>query len=124
MILITEGQSFDVDVDDTLILWDRSNPAYKHLPVVTIPLPLIDDAVVHVHIKNVATVKKFAKLGYRVYVQSRSGIAWAEAVVKALNLSPYVYAIREKPLFYLDDMSADDWMKRIWRDPITGAGDS
>lgn len=118
---IQEGQTFDVDVDDTLILWDRSNPHYQTLPVVSFPTDA-GEATVHVHVKNVATLKKFAKLGYKVYVQSRSGIGHAEAVVKALGLRNYVYCIREKPLFYLDDKAADTWSERIWRDPITGKG--
>ncbi len=124
---ISRGQTFDVDVDDTLVLWDKSQYVGTTLDKITVNLSSGDneytpdyDTVLYVHRKNVNLLIKLAKLGYKVYVQSRSGIEWAQTIVKALKLEPYVHEIREKPMYYLDDKSADYWAQRLWREPVSG----
>ena len=112
---------FLVDVDDTLILWDISK--YKD--------DLPDEDMIHFqyggndlyaykHQKNINTVIKLYKMGYHIIVQSQTGWEYAQAVVDALGLSNIVSDVGDKPSFYLDDLSANAWMKRTYRDPITG----
>lgn len=107
-----------VDCDDTLIMWDLS--AYPDLPRVKVQNS--DEAAIVVpNLKNINTIKKFYKLGYKLIVHSGSGHLWAEAVVKALELQPYVTLIMSKPMYYFDDYSVVNWIgPRIWRDPLTG----
>lgn len=108
-----------VDVDDTLVLWNLS--AYPGA---------IRKTIEHVngwvqvipHHKNINTLIKFYKLGYTIVVWSGSGHAWAEAVVRALELGQYVTQIISKPLYYFDDKPCQEWMgARVWRDPKDGS---
>lgn len=106
------------DVDDTLIMHDLSAfPTDEQVSIecngrVFVGVP---------NFKNINLLIKFYKLGYDVYVWSKTGQSWAQAVVNQLNLSPYVTACLSKPDYLLDDKGAQTWIgPRCWRDPKTG----
>lgn len=106
-----------VDCDDTLVLWDRSEyPDLKPVEVTCYG----QTSALHAHDKNVNLVRKFHKLGYTIIIWSQTGSEWAEAVGRALGLDECVYSYMTKPMYYLDDLPADSWMKKIWRDPRGG----
>jgi hypothetical protein len=102
-----------VDVDDTLVLWDKSEhgtnveiECYGHV------------TRLQAHYKNIMLLKKFVKLGYGVVVWSRTGAEWAEAVCNGLNLDHLVDLYLTKPMYYMDDLPCETWMgERIWRSP-------
>jgi len=115
MVRITT-RPFFVDCDDTLCQWDRSK--YPDLPKTVIRGGRNDDCEVVLNQKNINVVKKFRKLGYYIVVWSHSGHVWAENVVKACGLTEYVDQVMDKPMFYLDDRPAGEFMgERIWRSP-------
>lgn len=73
------------------------------------------------HQKNINLLIKFWKLGYDVYVWSKTGKSWAEAVVKQLKLEKYVTHCLSKPDYILDDKDVGTWIgPRCYRDPRTG----
>ena len=108
-----------IDCDDTLILWNIADHPDKE--VINIECyGHITPVAKHEH--NIKTVIKFAKLGYQLYVWSQSGHEWAKAVVKALELEPYIFHTMSKPMYYFDDLDCKHWMgKRVYRNPFTGA---
>lgn len=109
------------DVDDTLIMWDRSK--YRDKPVDWVTLETSKGPVeLVVNQKNVNLLIKLAKLGYYIRVYSGSGADWAEKIVTGLGLQQYVDSIETKPKGITDDKAPGDGTAYLaWRDPVTGA---
>lgn len=106
------------DVDETLICHNLSEFSPEQRITVTCNQR---EFVCVPHVKNINLLIKFYKLGYDVFVWSRTGESWAKAVVNTLGLNEYVRACLSKPDFILDDKGADTWIgPRCWRDPKTG----
>lgn len=63
---------------------------------------------------NIALLKAQKQRGYEVIVHSANGWEWAEEVIRVLNLKKYVDEVATKPLKYMDDIPADQWMTRIF----------
>lgn len=103
------------DVDDTLLCHNLSDfPAEERVLIECNGREFLGVP----HRKNINLLIKFYKLGYDVYVWSKTGESWAKAVVEKLGLSPYVKACLSKPDFLLDDRGVEEWMgERIWREP-------
>lgn len=104
-----------VDVDDTLLLHNKSDyplELHKHIPHngrVFVGVP---------HTKNILMMEKFFNLGYEIIVWSKTGKTYAEAVVRALQLTHEVSACLTKPDFYMDDKGMEEWMgPRVYRKP-------
>lgn len=106
------------DVDDTLICHNLSDfPVEDRITIRCKGRSF--QAVPHTH--NIKLLVKFYKLGYDVFVWSKTGESWARAVVKKLGLEQYVRACISKPDWILDDKGVDSWMgTRLYRDPKTG----
>ncbi len=115
MQIISTHKIVVCDVDDTLILWNVSE--YPTLTKKRITYGSYAPEVA-VHTKNVNLLIKLAKLDYTIIVWSMTGFDWAEAVVNALELQPYVTVCMSKPRLYVDDKEAERWMgERVWREP-------
>lgn len=107
-----------VDVDDTLLMHDRS--AFVFTSEVTVKCKGRTFVGVP-NKKNINLLVKFYKLGYDVIVWSKTGASWARAVGGVLGINEYVSHYLSKPDFYMDDRDAKDWMgQRVYRDPLTG----
>lgn len=103
------------DVDDTLVMWEPFEGSNA--------LELHHDGYVSIVYPNEREIKslKEAKIrGHYVRVNSQGGQDWAELVVQALNLERYVDSIECKPKWYHDDLPADTWMKRFYKEPVKG----
>lgn len=103
-----------VDVDDTLIIHDKSKfPKEQQVSVlcngrIFIGVP---------HYKNILMLKKFYALGYEICVWSRTGKSWAHAVVEKFQLTEFVSYCLTKPDFYLDDKEVSFWIgPRVYRE--------
>lgn len=107
MYVLPEGKVAYFDVDDTLIEWKEFGDG----PKVTIIMDGIESekAVIDEHIEELQLQKAS---GTRIVVWSASGVKWAEAVVKALELEIYVDAILTKPDRVYDDKDPSDWMPK------------
>jgi hypothetical protein len=104
------------DVDDTLFCWKKTSPCQEEVTVT--------DELLNVTYKGyinrpmVEMIKSKWSRGCHVFVWSQSGEAWANAVVKALGLSEYVFATMEKPESVGDDLPVEKWMSnRVYLPP-------
>lgn len=98
----------NIDVDDTLILWD--DLCFNGLPAnvknrTKVVCPYDGTATWHkVHKRHVMFLKKLKARGYTIVVWSAAGTQWAEAVVKALELEDWVDWVQAKPQKVIDDL--------------------
>jgi hydroxymethylpyrimidine pyrophosphatase-like HAD family hydrolase len=60
--------------------------------------------------RNANLVREWKARGRTIIVWSAGGHAWAKAVVEALKLTDSVDLIMEKPICYLDDLTANEFM--------------
>ncbi len=102
------------DVDDTLVMMDLSSYpeaekitlTYVHGPVTVVKNQPQINFLEYLH-----------KLGWEIYIWSKTGADWAELVGKSLELPFPVKAYLPKPMMYVDDQDVSDWIgKRRWRD--------
>ena len=94
------------DVDDTLVMW-QGNPYQPGEGKVQIHDPNDKDdpyRFLYPHKRHINFLKKCHNRGYSITVWSNGGWAWAEAVVKALELEDYVTKVESKPLKIVDDL--------------------
>ena len=110
MIKLENEQICMFDVDDTLVMWgdDFNTPSDDRIRIVD---PYDNSAVyLKPHQKHIRLVKQMHARGRLVCVWSGGGVRWAETVVKALGLEPYVHMVMTKPICYVDDLPANDWL--------------
>lgn len=116
------------DVDDTLIMWG----GIKTSPITGKPYPQIaiknphDASVYKVtpNKGNIKIIKDRRSRGSVIVVWSAGGYAWAEAVVRALDLEKHVDLVMTKPHGYIDDKEAKDIMgERIYIPLGSGYGE-
>lgn len=63
---------------------------------------------------NIDLLKSYKKRGYEVTVHSANGVEWVKNVIAALSLTEYVDKGETKPLKYVDDNDANNWMQRVF----------
>ena len=117
MKTVAHERIIPVDVDETLII--HENPlSYSRYVDVEDPLEAGKFITLGVNEPMVKILKDESLRGAFIIVWSRSGHQWAEAIVKALNLSYYVNIVMTKPQVYLDDKEVSEWLKdRIYLNP-------
>jgi len=62
------------------------------------------------HSPHIQLIKSYCDRGWFIVVWSGSGGKFANAVVDALELRPYVDLVMGKPLLYVDDKDVSEWM--------------
>lgn len=121
MFVLKNSNIVYYDVDETLINWS--------LPVgatFAAKVEFTEQGCTQVTYYNSFVVKSLInnhKSGKAIVVWSAAGYEHAYAVVKALELEPFVDAIMGKPTFIYDDLPASEFMPESFRldlDPITG----
>lgn len=104
------------DVDNTLIFetsntnlhWAKTND----LQFVDIKCPYDDITRKYIiHEEHIKLLKDNRARGFSVVVWSNNGKAWAEAVVKALNLGDYVDDCMSKFIKVIDDQEPNKFLK-------------
>lgn len=103
MHVMPNGPTAYVDIDDTLITWSRPDENTLEGDKVIITTRGISDVFVVNHY-NIEYLKKLAIRGHAIVVWSAGGSCWAKAVVEALNLEKYVFAVLSKPTYFVDDI--------------------
>ena len=107
-VTIPSGTTIYFDVDDTLVFW-QTPKGYEKEEVKFKCNGVISKRVPNKH--NIELLKKMYESGHIVVVWSKSGVRWAEAVVKSLKLTKYVHATLSKPTSFVDDNhDPRDWM--------------
>jgi predicted phosphatase len=108
-----------VDIDETLVMHHDPYSYSSHIEVED-PEHSGQFIALGVNEPMVKILKDEKIRGAFVFVWSRSGSAWAEAVIKALNLEKYVDLVMTKPVTYLDDKDSSEWLKdRVYLHPKT-----
>lgn len=119
MKVVKNERIVPVDIDDTLVMHQNyDNIAFPK----SIRDPYEDCKYVEVwpNLPMIKIMKEEHKRGSFVIVWSKGGFAWAEAVIKALQLEEYVDMIMSKPFVYLDDKDVGEWLKdRVYLKPTT-----
>lgn len=59
---------------------------------------------------NINLLKDMNERGRTVVVWSQAGWLWADAVIRALELQNFVHYVLEKPIAYVDDLHASEFM--------------
>jgi hypothetical protein len=100
MIIIENEHIAAFDIDQTLFMHDESSTC-------GIINPNSGSQIFgYANLKHIELMKQFKGRGMFVVVWSKSGTKWAEAVVKNLELTPYVDLIISKFDRYVDDLKA------------------
>ena len=112
MQYIDKDQVVMFDVDGTLVQEIAATfENYMQDDSILIIDPYTKQKLLHTHmLKNIELMKKWKARGRFVIVWSAGGHAWAKAVIEALQLQQYVDLIIEKPIAYVDDLTANEFM--------------
>lgn len=96
------------DIDDTLVMWDRSfhQPGENKVRFVD-PYDLSVNYLTP-HQKHIDLIKKYKGRGMTVIAWSAGGYAWAKSVIETLELQEYIDLVMSKPIKYIDDLNADE----------------
>lgn len=110
---------WEFDVDNTLVMWNRSEfpPEADRIFLDT------DKGIAELVINqfNINLLVKLAKIGYYIRVHSGSGGRWAKRIVEALALTDYVDEIEPKPRGKTDDKPPGEGITYLaYRDALTG----
>ncbi len=110
MQVIYNESPWEVDVDQTLILWGHPEAT------VSVLCPYLgDEYLVTRHKQNIQLLKEKFLRGCHITVHSQGGARWAEAVVTALGIQDYVHVCKGKPVGSIDDLPAKKWYpKNTW----------
>lgn len=109
MYKLPSGPSAYCDIDSTLIEWDVPKNATSS-DIVTVNCRGIEhDFYVNKH--NLEFIIKLAARGHVVICWSAGGSDWCEAVIKALGVEKYIWAVMSKPTYYIDDIKdSNEWI--------------
>ena len=103
MYVMPNGPTAYIDVDDTLIMWTRPDENTLDSDKVIVTTRGVSDTFVVNH-HNIEYLKKLAIRGHAIIVWSAGGSCWANAVIEALELEKYVFAVLTKPTYFVDDV--------------------
>lgn len=88
--VLESDKTLYVDVDDTLVIWDHMHATYAP------------------HKVHLAKIEEFLARGQAVVIWSAGGYAWAKRVTEELGLFGRVSAVLCKPVWWMDDLTADE----------------
>lgn len=116
MIVLNCVQPTYFDVDETLVIFVPDNSKEPELVEIADPSGKFSVKAIP-HKGHIRAIKEHKGRGHTIIVWSAGGHAWAEAVVKALNLQDYVDLVIEKPMWYYDDLPCSKFMgKNIYKE--------
>jgi hypothetical protein len=108
MKVIKNPRIWEFDVDDTLIMWNKSQ--YLGSPV-----KKVGKAKITPNQPNINLLIKLSKIGWFIHVHSGSGVEWAVKAVKALGIEKYVNLCSAKALGITDDNPHDGYAYKCFR---------
>lgn len=105
MITIENDNCLFVDIDDTLILWDKPEDYDIHKALKT-----SNGTMIYPHWGHIDYIKRFSARGQIVFVWSQGGFNWAEEIVKLTGLEDHIFMVMCKPKWFMDDLPASGFM--------------
>lgn len=100
-----------VDVDDTLVTFNFKK---KEKGILTVDFKGLKFKIKPLE-KHIELLKQLKYRGFYIRVHSQGGKDWARLIVEKLKLNKFVDSVESKPKWYIDDLSADKWMARIYK---------
>jgi predicted phosphatase len=94
------------DVDDTLVIWGKPKTHPGSIQVDN--YGQVESLVPHE--AHVDFLKRQKARGFLIVAWSQRGGRWVKNVVKALGIEQYVDLAITKPLVYVDDLKAEEFM--------------
>ncbi len=108
MKIINNENVVFTDIDNTLIVWKKIKKGDK---VVMVTNPHSgEQEYFAVHEGHLRVLKERKARGAFVIAWSQGGHAWSRAVIKALGITDKVDLVMSKPIMYIDDKPAKDFM--------------
>lgn len=116
MLTLKDDKVIFTDVDDTLIIWPHNLHKYPNIETFEIGIngPKM---IVAANLEMIQFLHSVAAAGVSIVVWSRSGYAWAEHVVKVLQLDNIVSMVVSKPYMFMDDKPITDLGETTWFGP-------
>lgn len=108
MKIITNPHSTFIDIDDTVVYWDKTG---NRKTVVVETSWTKEELEVNENMLN--TINQLYLRGFFIVLWSQSGHEWCEAVAKALNIQDKIDLCMTKPGFFYDDIPIESWGRRI-----------
>ncbi len=104
MILLNNQNVVTIDVDNTLLMWDKNHDVPHH-GTLEIQDPYDSHRILHLrpHHVHCRLLRQYKGRGFTVIVWSKAGALWADAAVKVLKLEDYVDFVMTKPDRHVDD---------------------
>jgi hypothetical protein len=112
MTLIENPNIVCIDIDDTLVYWNTPldpNQKLKYFDIYTD----YGKEVLAVNEKILEDIDRHRLRGHFIVIWSQGGNEWCKAVCTSLGITDKINMIMSKPKWYIDDLPADSWMKRI-----------
>jgi hydroxymethylpyrimidine pyrophosphatase-like HAD family hydrolase len=103
MKILKNDRVLVIDVDQTLILWDKKHHVPDHNKIKIIDPLSLETLYLTPHKVHIRLLKQHKARGYYVIVWSKASYHWANAVVEALDLTDYVDLVMSKPEKHIDD---------------------
>lgn len=123
--VISSEQVIFFDCDDTLVMWTENNSGFQESAETVGVTDPYEKTITYLvpHKPHIKLLKNRHKRGSTIIVWSANGYAWAENVVRALELEPYVHFIMSKPQAYVDDLTAAEILgERMYLQPDSAWG--
>lgn len=114
MKTITNRNTTFWDVDDTLVMHALSTESIG----IQDPIDPSHSVIVTPNNNMIRLMLEEKARGSFIIVWSRGGDAWAEAVIRALELQNTVDLVMTKPMAYFDDKPIEEWLPyRVYMRP-------
>lgn len=114
MQIINATKTAYFDVDQTLV-FSKIDVELANIDTNYWTIIEINGLEWYVHPQHVRLLKEFSARGFTNIVWSAGGAAWAAKIITELNLQPYVDLVLDKPSFFVDDKSAEEFMPESLR---------
>lgn len=103
MIKLNQESIVLVDVDQTLVVWNKGYKKPGKNKIKFIDPYTKDILYLTPHNVHIRLIKQYKGRGFGIIVASMAGVRWCESVVKTLKLEKYVDLIMSKPTRHVDD---------------------
>jgi hypothetical protein len=109
---VTENENiYAFDIDDTLVHRDAKE-LEMDLERLVVRNPYSNTVLfLRPYTAHIELLKEMHGRGRHILVWSAGGVRWAQAVIKALKLEQYVHEYKTKPIGYVDDKPANEWLQ-------------
>ncbi len=115
MYVLHSTKAYFFDVDRTLVFTDQEVTMLGIRTHVSLTPVMFGGREFRVHPEHIRLMKDLKARGHSVVVWSAGGSAWAEQVVRKLELEDVVDLVLTKPDGICDDKAVSEWLPEVDR---------